>query len=67
MARHRFCRHCGAQLTLFSALSPHGLDISVACLDQPERAPANRHIWVRSRLPWLSVDPQLPEEDEEIL
>ena len=62
-----FCRHCGAQPTLFSALSPHSLDISVACLDQPERAPADRHIWVRSRLPWLRVDPQLPEEDEETL
>lgn len=62
-----FCADCGAHLALFTTLSPHTLDVTVATLDAPERAPANRHIWVGSRLPWLSVDPQLPEEDEELL
>ena len=60
-----FCPNCGAQLTLFSQLSPHSLDISVATLDHPEQAPADRHIWVQSRLSWLQVDPQLPEEAQE--
>ncbi|PZP87744.1 MAG: aldehyde-activating protein, partial [Ectopseudomonas oleovorans] len=27
--------------------------------------PADRHIWVSSRLSWLTVDPQLPEEWQE--
>ncbi|CAE6963985.1 GFA family protein [Ectopseudomonas khazarica] len=62
-----FCADCGAHLALFTTLSPRTLDVTVATLDAPERAPANRHIWVGSRLPWLSVDPQLPEEDEELL
>ncbi|MFI7868852.1 GFA family protein [Ectopseudomonas khazarica] len=62
-----FCADCGAHLALFTTLSPQTLDVTVATLDAPERAPANRHIWVGSRLPWLSVDPQLPEEDEELL
>lgn len=62
-----FCADCGAHLALFTTLSPQTLDVTVATLDVPERAPANRHIWVGSRLPWLSVDPQLPEEDEELL
>ncbi|MFH6600001.1 GFA family protein [Ectopseudomonas khazarica] len=62
-----FCADCGAHLALFTTLSPHTLDVTVATLDAPELAPANRHIWVGSRLPWLSVDPQLPEEDEELL
>lgn len=60
-----FCGRCGCQLTLHTQLSPDSLDITVASLDQPERAPAARHIWVKSRLPWLRLDPQLPEEDEE--
>lgn len=62
-----FCADCGAHLALFTTLSPRTLDVTVATLDAPELAPANRHIWVGSRLPWLSVDPQLPEEDEELL
>ena len=64
--RH-FCAHCGCHLALFTTLSPDSLDITVASLDRPELAPADRHIWVRSRLPWLQLDPQLPEEDEERL
>lgn len=62
-----FCGHCGCHLTLFTTLSPDSLDITVASLDNPQLAPANRHIWVSSRLPWLQLDPQLPQEDEELL
>lgn len=62
-----FCADCGAHLALFTSLSPHTLDVTVATLDEPEQASANRHIWVGSRLPWLRVDPQLPEEDQEII
>lgn len=62
-----FCGHCGCQLALFTSLSPDSLDITVASLDEPELVPADRHIWVKSRLPWLHLDEGLPEEDEEIL
>jgi hypothetical protein len=62
-----FCPTCGAHLTLFTTLSPHSLDITIATLDQPELAPADRHIWVQSRLPWLHLDPQLPEDDQEVM
>ncbi|MDO8697565.1 MAG: GFA family protein, partial [Pseudomonas sp.] len=54
-------------LALFTELSPDSLDVTVATLDHPEAAPAERHIWVKNRLPWLRLDPQLPEEDEEAL
>ncbi len=62
-----FCPHCGAQLALLTELSPDTVDITVATLDHPEDAPAERHIWVKNRLPWLRLDPQLPEEDAEVL
>ncbi len=65
--RRHFCATCGCQLSLFTSLSPDSLDITVASLDQPELAPADRHIWVSSRLPWLHLDEGLPEEDEEAL
>lgn len=60
-----FCADCGAHLTLFTLLSPDTLDVTVATLDEPEHAPADRHIWVGSRLSWLTVDPHLPQEREE--
>jgi hypothetical protein len=62
-----FCPTCGAHLTLFTTLSPNSLDVTIATLDHPELAAANRHIWVQSRLPWLHLDPQLSEEDQESL
>ncbi|WP_079204211.1 GFA family protein [Pseudomonas sp. CC6-YY-74] len=60
-----FCPRCGAHLTLFTTLSPETLDITVATLDQPELTPADRHIWVQNRLPWLQLDEQLPQEQQE--
>lgn len=60
-----FCPTCGAQLTLFTRLSPHSLDITIATLDEPALAPADRHIWVQSRLPWLHLDEHLPQEQQE--
>ncbi|TBU91199.1 GFA family protein [Phytopseudomonas dryadis] len=62
-----FCPRCGAHLALFTRISPQTLDVTVATLDRPELAAADRHIWVQSRLPWLRVDPQLPEEEQEFL
>jgi len=60
-----FCAGCGAHLALFTTLSPQSLDVTIATLDHPEQAAADRHIWTESRLPWLEVDPRLPEERQE--
>jgi hypothetical protein len=62
-----FCPGCGSQLAFFTLLAPDTLDLTVATLDRPEDTPADRHIWVKNRLPWLKLDPQLPEEDEEAI
>ncbi|WP_095083399.1 GFA family protein [Pseudomonas sp. Irchel s3h17] len=62
-----FCAHCGAHLALITQLSPDTIDVTIATLDHPEHAPADRHIWTDSRLPWLHLDEQLPEEAQESL
>ena len=62
-----FCQNCGAHLALFTTLSPTNIDVTIATLARPEYAPAERHIWVKSRLPWLHLDESLPEENEELL
>lgn len=62
-----FCPNCGAQLALITHLSPQSIDVTIATLDHPERAAAERHIWTDSRLPWLHLDEQLPGEAGETL
>lgn len=62
-----FCGHCGAHLALATRLSPESIDVTIATLDHPELAPADRHIWADSRLPWLHLDEHLPQEPEETL
>lgn len=62
-----FCADCGAHLALVTHLSPDSIDVTIATLDHPERAPADRHIWTESRLPWLRLDEQLPSEAQETL
>lgn len=57
-----FCNNCGAQVALFTRNSPETMDFSIATLDQPELAAAERHIWTDSRLPWLHLDEHLPGE-----
>lgn len=64
--RH-FCSTCGAQLTLYTSLAPRTLDVTVATLDNPELFPPNRNIWVGSKLPWVTLEPELPQEIEEVL
>lgn len=62
-----FCQNCGAHLALFTTQSPNTIDVTIATLDHPELAPADKHIWVKNQLPWLHLDEHLPEEDEEVL
>ncbi|MNB63027.1 Glutathione-dependent formaldehyde-activating enzyme [compost metagenome] len=62
-----FCPQCGAQLALVTLLSPESIDVTIATLDHPEQAPAERHIWTDSQLPWLHLDEHLPGEAEETL
>ena len=62
-----FCPTCGAHLTLFTAHSPDSLDITIA--------PSTNLNWRRridisgckAVCPGCTLDPQLPEEDQEIM
>jgi hypothetical protein len=52
-------------MALVTDLSPASIDVTIATLDHPEQAPAERHIWTDNRLPWLHLDEHLPGEPEE--
>lgn len=55
-----FCRDCGAQITFRSTRNPNEVDVTLGTLDHPERHPADRHVFVSDRLPWLHLDEDLP-------
>ena len=56
-----FCPGCGTSLT-FVEDALDTLDVSVASLDDPEAAPADRNIWTESRLKLMhGFDRELPD------
>lgn len=61
-----FCPACGAQMALWTPLASETIDVSVVTLDQADRFPPDRHIWIGSRLAWVSLNDGLAQEDEEI-
>jgi len=62
-----FCSTCGAQLAMHTSLAPKTTDVTVATLDRPELFPPNRNIWVGSKLSWVMLEPELPQEIEEVI
>lgn len=64
-ARRFFCPDCGTHLALHTVRCPDSIDITVGSLDEPDRFPPSRHIWVRSRLPWVALTDGLPAEEGE--
>lgn len=51
--RRLFCTLCGSQLAYVEGNS---VSVNSGCLDRPEDAPPDRHIWCESRLSWFPDD-----------
>jgi hypothetical protein len=58
-----FCPGCGTQLTFFTTHAPDDVDVTLGSLDCPQDHPADRHVWASKRLPWLTLDPDLPAHE----
>jgi len=56
-----FCGECGSSLTYAHEGRAGEIDVTLATLDEPERLPPERHIWVRDKLPWVHLDDGLPQ------
>jgi hypothetical protein len=56
-----FCADCGSQITFFTTRLPDEIDVTLGTLDTPELFPAELHIWVDTRLPWLHLDEHLED------
>lgn len=61
-AERGFCGTCGSRLVWrpLRGEHPEWINLSIGCLDQPERVQPIRHQGVESQLPWFDPDPGLP-------
>jgi hypothetical protein len=64
-AERRFCGRCGTPLTFHSVHEPDMIDVTLGSLDHPEVARPDRHISVSAKIPWLTLDPDLPAHEED--
>lgn len=61
-----FCPDCGCQITFFDDRLPGEVNVTVASLDAAADFPPAYHGWAGSRLPWLHLDPHLPQSPESV-
>lgn len=50
-----FCPRCGTTLTHTAEVRPGLRSIAVGTFDDPDWVKVERHIWVRSKRPWVSI------------
>ncbi len=60
-ATRTFCPRCGTQLTFEEEDRPEQIDVTTCSLDDPTRLAPQKHIFTRSKLPWVRLADGLPE------
>jgi len=61
-----FCSNCGTSLTYRNELRIDEIDVALATLDDPNALAPQAHIWVRDKLPWVTLSDGLPQFDSEM-
>jgi hypothetical protein len=56
-----FCARCGATLTYQHASRSAEIDFTLVSLEDPESIAPASHNWVQDKLPWLTIDDDLPQ------
>jgi hypothetical protein len=59
-----FCARCGTSLTYRHEGRAAEIDVTLATLDDPTRLAPQMHVWVKDRLPWVSIGDHLPQHAE---
>ncbi|MBM4155404.1 MAG: GFA family protein [Lentisphaerae bacterium] len=60
-----FCPDCGTQMAFVTSRAPDRIDLAVTTTDDPASHPPTRHVWLGSKLPWVTPEPGLVCEDGE--
>ena len=53
--RMRFCPACGTTLSHTAEIRPGMRTIAAGTFDEPNWFKVDRHIWLQSKLPWVTV------------
>jgi len=56
-----FCARCGSSLTYQHTARGKDIDVTLATLDAPERLAPEMHVWVGEKIPWVTINDQLPQ------
>ncbi len=59
-----FCPRRGTSLTYRHEARAAEIDVALATLDDPTRIAPLMHVWVKDRLPWVSIGDSLPRYEE---
>ena len=56
-----FCDTCGTSIAYWHPNRESVIDITVGCLDDPEKCPPERNIWTKNRLSWIEDPGDIPD------
>ena len=60
------CADCGSAITYENEKRPGDIDISINCLDDPERPRLRAHIWTEDKQSWMTIGDSLPVYERSI-
>jgi len=63
-AERGFCEHCGTTLT-FCYIDGDTIDLSISAFDDPSAFPPEEHLWISSKVSWVTLDDDLPKYPRE--
>jgi hypothetical protein len=58
--RMAFCSRCGTTVSHAAEVRPGMRAIAVGSFDDPNWMHIQRHVWVRSKHPWVGIPPEVP-------
>lgn len=62
--RISFCSRCGTTVTHTAEVRPGWRGIAAGTFDDPDWFKIERHIWTRSKRPWVSIPPNVAVFDQ---
>ncbi|HEY0628593.1 MAG TPA: GFA family protein [Sphingomicrobium sp.] len=62
-----FCRACGSTVGYRRSERPEHMDITIGTLDQPDLFPPDVEIWVKERIGWEALHPDMAKRERSSL
>ena len=62
-----YCRDCGSTVGYRRSERPNHMDITTGTLDDPDLYPPDVEIWVKERIGWEALHPELPKRERSSL